>query len=464
MSDAGTNSAASHVSTRNIRKRRVLKSQSREMICAVREYFEKEKANGGPLISVNKVLERTAAACEVGKTLIVNVGKEKSNIQSDFTEEDAKFLTPGKKRKIDKRVTKLDSFQNDAIRQHIYNYYRRKEHPTINKLHKSLAEAELFNGSRSSVWQVIKNIGFTFSTISGRKILMESENIVASRCRFLREIRTKPVEQIVWLDETWVNIGHSLRKGWTDNTVEGTMKIPLGRGGRYIIVHAGTSSGFVPNCLYSFKSKKTGDFHEEMNFEHFSKWFTDYLLKNLSMPSTIVMDNAPYHSVILDKAPTMATRKEDIINWLQRHNVTTSDSLRKAELLELVSTLKPMFPKYAIDDLAEKHGHKVLRLPPYHCHFNPIELIWAQVKGFVARNNKHFTSTDMERLILEGVSNVTIDNWRNAVTHTKKIIDDAWNTEGILEEAVEQLIFTVNSGSSDASDYDSDISGVSPLD
>lgn len=59
---------------------------------------------------------------------------------------------------------------------------------------------------------------------------MESENIVASRCRFLREIPTKPVEQIVWLDETWVNIGHSLRKGWTDNTIEGTMKIPLGRG------------------------------------------------------------------------------------------------------------------------------------------------------------------------------------------------------------------------------------------
>ena len=31
-------------------------------MCSVREYFEKEKANEGPLISVNKVLERTAAA------------------------------------------------------------------------------------------------------------------------------------------------------------------------------------------------------------------------------------------------------------------------------------------------------------------------------------------------------------------------------------------------------------------
>ena len=37
------------------------------LICSVREYFEKEKANGGPLIYVNKVLERTAATCEVGE-------------------------------------------------------------------------------------------------------------------------------------------------------------------------------------------------------------------------------------------------------------------------------------------------------------------------------------------------------------------------------------------------------------
>lgn len=38
--------------------------------------------------------------------------------------------------------------------------------------------------------------------------------------------------------------------------------------------------------------------------------------KNLSVPLTTVMDNAPYNSVVLGKPLTMATRKEDIINWL----------------------------------------------------------------------------------------------------------------------------------------------------
>lgn len=44
-----------------------------------------------------------------------------------------KLLTTGKKRKVDKRITKLGSFQEEAIPQRICNCYCRKEHPTINK-------------------------------------------------------------------------------------------------------------------------------------------------------------------------------------------------------------------------------------------------------------------------------------------------------------------------------------------
>ena len=43
---------------------------------------------------------------------------------------------------------------------------------------------------------------------------------------------------------------------------------------------------------------------------------------------------------------------------------------------------------------------EVLRLPPYHCELNAIELIWADEKNFVARENKEMT-IDMWRLYLE---------------------------------------------------------------
>ena len=35
---------------------------------------------------MNKVLERTAAACEVGKNLIVRIGKEKHDHLADFSD------------------------------------------------------------------------------------------------------------------------------------------------------------------------------------------------------------------------------------------------------------------------------------------------------------------------------------------------------------------------------------------
>ena len=46
---------------------------------------------------MNKVLECAAAAWEVGKNLVVRVGKEKDHLLTDFSYVDPKFQTPYKK-------------------------------------------------------------------------------------------------------------------------------------------------------------------------------------------------------------------------------------------------------------------------------------------------------------------------------------------------------------------------------
>ena len=87
-----------------------------------------------------------------------------------------------------------------------------------------------------------------------------------------------------------------------------------------------------------------------------------------------------------------------------------------------------------------------------------------QVKGYVARNNKTFTGTEEEKLIREGITNVTTDDWEKAVMHTKKMIDEVWLNEGILEDTVEQLVINICTVSSYSSDSGSDVSGITPLD
>lgn len=38
-----------------------------------------------------------------------------------------------------------------------------------------------------------------------------------------------------------------------------------------------------------------------------------------------------------------------------------------------------------MDEYLREQGISVLRLPPYHCQFNAIELTWAELKGYVDR-------------------------------------------------------------------------------
>ena len=183
-------------------------------------------------------------------------------------------------------------------------------------------------------------------------------------------------EKVIWLDETCVNAGHTKTKAWTDDTLAGTMKVPIGKGNRLILLHAGGVCGFVPGAMLLFKSKSTRDYHEEMNGNTFTNWFQQSLLPNIGANSIIVMDNAPYHSVQLNKAPTTSNRKNVILQWLQTNNIPgVSAEMTKAELLQILKLHKPRFCNYEIDNIAAAHGHTVIRLPPYHCHFNAIELI-----------------------------------------------------------------------------------------
>lgn len=148
-----------------------------------------------------------------------------------------------------------------------------------------------------------------------------------------------------------------------------------------IVLHAGTDTGFIPGAALVFKAHSaTGDYHSEMNAQNFTKWLLEKLIPNLPPKSVLILDNAAYHNVQADRCPTMGTRKADMQAWLTRNNVPYSGDMLKVELLEQCKKYRKQ-PVYIIDELLARHGHLALRLPPYHAEFNPIELIWANLKG-----------------------------------------------------------------------------------
>ena len=120
------------------------------------------------------------------------------------------------------------------------------------------------------------------------------------------------------------------------------------------------------------------------------------------------MDNAPYHSVTLNKIPNTSTKKGDIIQWLQRKEIQFS-----------AYEIKNQCKMYELDQLANERGHEVIRLPPYHCHYNPIENVWSQVKRGVANKSKTFNMKDTERFVKEEIDIVTKRNENPTYTTLK---------------------------------------------
>ena len=92
----------------------------------------------------------------------------------------------------------------------------------------------------------------------------------------------------------------------------------------------------------------------------------------------------------------------------------------KKQLYEQIKFKKPL-SIFKTDKIANLHGHEVLRTPVRHCKLNPIELIWAQVKGFVAENNTTFRLKDVKELVYGGICRITKEVWAKAEDHVLKI-------------------------------------------
>lgn len=353
-----------------------LRSQSRVFVKRLHDYFMKEKDNNGMLLPANQVQQRVADALQIGRNTVSRIVKV--NVEEN--------QTPGKKRSRPSPKSALGRFDEIAIRNHIYEYYFRKEVPTRTKLIASLEKAELFTGSTFTLSRILKNLGFEWKTINNKKFLMERYDIVSWRCEFLRKIRSKSIEKLVFIDETWINAGHPAHKASDKLAKSSRRKEPTGKCKRLILTHAGRITGFVPGAMSLFRSVKQGDYHNATTFQ---TWFKD-LLVHIPSGCTILINNALYHSQQLHKAITSNSTKVEILNWLKEENIDFDIALKKAELLKLVESKK--YEKTCVlDKLAEEKGHEVLILPPYHSQFNPIGLIWAQIKGEVERKNKTFT-------------------------------------------------------------------------
>jgi len=261
-------------------------SQSKKIIYSVylflKKLSEKEDLDAN---FFKKTQDVTAEACGISKRTIQRICLEARKNGETEEAPGPSFVSPRKSYKRAKYVSEVDDFDGDIVRRTVHEFYDKGEYPTAQLILNSVKKKNNYTGSLRSMQRLLKNLKFSYKKCSdGRKFLMERNDIVSLRCTFLRKMYTLRVNNdtrpIVYLDETWVNQNHSRTIAWQNETNSIGLKIPTGKGGRLIVVHAGCAKyGFIQNSKLVFRSNtgNSTDYHNQMNSEVFKSWFITML-------------------------------------------------------------------------------------------------------------------------------------------------------------------------------------------
>lgn len=319
----------------------------------------------------------------------------------------------------------------------------------IVKIHDYLLQEHQANIPINTLWRTLKRWGFVYGTGKRRSALKERDYVVLARRRYLRQKMANRNSDgtlkrpEVYLDETYVNKNHSSQFTWYLEEDGPWVNKPSGKGPRLIIVHAITKDGWVNGAELIFAAKKrTGDYHGQMNWENFSKWFSGQLLPNIPANSFIIMDNARYHNVLEENSfPTPKTRKEQLCSWLNRNCIPWHNDMLKPELFDLCKRFAPT-PEFRLDQMAEAAGHSILRTPQYHPELQPIETCWGIVKNYIA-DNCDFSMTNFRMLLPIALSKVQPKTCRKLIAKVVKQEKKYWNEDIVLYKEVENYLDVV---------------------
>jgi transposase len=414
--------------------------EQKQCIVTLKKSFDLERKIG-PSVSTKDSIGRIARGLDIGRRTV-------ENIVSEYNKNGQELIkVPTKTR--GKPPLKVSGDLIPYIRQHIRSENLKGQHVSVRNVRSWLLKEFNADIPVMTLWRSLQRVGFVYGENKRRCALKEKEYVLTARRKYLRKkIANRKVDGAlirpeVYLDETFLNKNHSNNKTWYLLEDGEWVNKPSGKGPRLIIVNAITKDGWVDGAKLVFQAKTgTGDYHGQMNYENFFKWFVEQLLPNIPRNSIIIMDNAKYHNILSDETfPTPRSYKHELQSWLKKNypelGLHNDKSMLKPELYEICKKMAPP-PVFKIDQVAEKLGHKILRTPQYHCELQPIESCWGVVKNY-CRDHCEFTMKSLYKHLEIGFSKVT-------KATCQKIIKKVWLQEELFwaEDTEADELETIN--------------------
>lgn len=363
-----------------------------------------------------------------------------------------------KKTKNRGNIYDFDAHDKDIISTKMNEFHQKKVNPVYRDMFNMTKDEENLSFkdcSEPTYRKILRKMGVHKENTQelARKILMERPDIREKRKKYLNEKlkleKEHPESAWIFLDETYIHKYLNSNKILLFGTEIPKVKIPISKGLRFTIIHAGYHEGWVNGACDVF-------INTEINGNIFEKWLIEKLFPNIPEKSIIVLDNASIHSRIANKLPTMSNNKNDMKSWLISRNIEFPEKLKKQQLLDLINA-NTTEQFYFVDNFIRENGHIPIRLPPYHCHLNPIEPCWGQSKIHFKKNNlNNFDDRKgVLRLINESLNNVKPENWRNYIRKSEDFEKEHREKDGIIEQNDDSLIINFTESDYD-SEYESD--------
>ncbi|CAF2733820.1 unnamed protein product [Rotaria sp. Silwood2] len=360
-------------------------------------------------------------------------------------------IPPQKGGNVGRKPIVLSVLAEDAIRYIFHKMLEEKIYPTIaTLLARLLAEYSDFPiRTESTLLKKMKEIGFQYRKTATVRIALDSITFMSQRATYFQSIDDLRSDnaQIYYYDETWSNVGDEKRSIWLSDRGEGRLRKNDGKGKRLAI------SAMINNHAIDIDTIDTFVCDEDhtMNSSHFIEWLrkaAEHLRRKYcnSTRICIVLDNARWHNELCDdaKPPKRSWRKSEIEQWLRKRKIKYEICQKKAQLFELAIANAPP-KKFKADVVAAKFNVQLLRLPVKHSMLNPVELLWAQLKEHIRKNNTSFRLSDIKSLTIDFLNSFTSDSCGKLIQHVRGVEETFRAADELVEEQLEPSLIDSDS-------------------
>ena len=245
--------------------------RDRQFVVRLKDYFDQER-HQGLSVSTQDPAGRVAKALGIGKKAILSTYHQGGQIAAPALESKGK------------PPYRIKPALETVIRQRIRELNRQGNHVSVRSLSPWLSQ-DYEAVPLATLGRTLQRLGVVYGKSPNKPVLGERDEVLIARRVYLRkklanrDPRGGTLRPEVYLDESYVNVNHSAARTWYFAEDGPWVQKPSGKGLRLILVHAMTAEGWVEGAKLVFQAKRrTGDYHGQMNFENFRRWFINWVL------------------------------------------------------------------------------------------------------------------------------------------------------------------------------------------